>query len=190
MSHIKDINDLVYSGTLVPTTNVALTNMLTYGGISLSFMFTYDGGHVFRTVVPAYLSSSSSINRSVEHLKVWKKPGDETIPGVAPAYTGKSISPNNDNQPWQTTDDSVLIGDIIKLRDLTLSYDFPGKWMQYVHARSFRVTLQGQNLFSIGLNKRHVNPENYSSNNNYSYGAASYVYLPSRVFSVGLSLGF
>lgn len=189
ISYGMTIDDLVYSGTTVPTTNTALTNLFSYKGLSLSFMLTYAGGHIFRNVVPAYLSVPSLSNLSVEHLKVWKKPGDEKDISTAPAYTGEDVHYTY-NQAWQNTDTSVLRGDVLKLRDLTLSYELPSDWLELLHAESVRVTLQGQNLFTVGLNKLGVNPDNYSNMGNTRYGAYGYVYTPSRVFSVGLSVGF
>ena len=183
------IEDLVFSGTVVPTTNIAFTNQFSYKGLTLSFMLTYDGGHVFRTVVPAYLSTASLTSYSTEYLNVWKQPGDEKKPGVAPAYTGVYIYPE-DNQAWQNSDFSILPADILKLRDLTLSYNLPGGWLEAIHARSLRLMLQGQNLFTVGLNNRGINPENVSNLGFALYGASGYVYTPSRVFSVGFSLGF
>ena len=189
MSYGMSIDDLVYSGTVVPTTNIAFTNQFSYKGLSLSFMFTYDGGHVFRNVVPAYLSTSSLSSYSTEYLNVWKKPGDEKIPGIAPAYTGVTVYAE-DNQAWQNSDNSILNADVIKLRDLTLSYALPSEWLEPIHAQSLRIMLQGQNLFTVGLNDLGVNPENVSNMGYALYGASGYVYTPSRVFSIGLSLGF
>lgn len=189
VDYITDINDLVYSGTVIPKVNVAMTNILSYRDLSFSFMITYEGGHIFRNVVPAFISSSSLGNYPVEYRRVWKKPGDETIRGIAPAYTGRAI-PTQLSQAWQNSDATVLPGDIIKLRDVTVSYQLPSQWLRIVRMDSMRVMLQGQNLFAIGLNKLHVNPENYTTNGYSAYGAASYTFLPSRVFSIGLSLGF
>lgn len=189
IDYVTNIDDLVYSGTIVPTTNIAFTNTLAYRGVSLSFMFTYDGGHVFRSVVPAYISTSALSNYSVEYANVWKKPGDEQNAGTAPAYTGKEIY-TEDRQAWQNTDASILRGDVIKLRDLTLSYQLPTEWLKPIHAQSARIVLQGQNLFTMGLNRLGVNPENYSTLGYGLYGAAAYTYTPSRVFSAGFSIGF
>lgn len=189
ISYGMTIDDLVYSGTTVPTTNVAFTNLFSYKGLSLSFMFTYSGGHIFRNVVPAYLSTSILSNLSVEHLNVWKKPGDEKDPFTAPAYTGKEVHYTY-NQAWRNTDTSILRGDVLKLRDLTLSYDLPGDWLKALHAESVRITLQGQNLLTVGLNRLGVNPDNYSDMGNALYGAYGYVYTPSKVCSIGLSIGF
>ena len=40
------VEDLVRSGTSIPPYSASMSNMLTYKGFDLSFMFLYYGGHV------------------------------------------------------------------------------------------------------------------------------------------------
>ena len=114
VSNVGSIDELKYSGTTRPPYTASLINRFRYKGLSLSFMFIYNGGHVLRDEISPYLTGSVTSNISKKAMNHWKKPGDEKIKGIAPAmnrnasYTLKQV--------WYALDTHVIKGDYIKLR--------------------------------------------------------------------------
>jgi hypothetical protein len=54
-------------------------------------------------------------------LNYWKKPGDESIPGIAPGFTSAASSVITNI--WEAGNQGIQKADYIKLRDITLSYN-------------------------------------------------------------------
>ncbi len=72
VSNVGSIEELEYSGTTRPPYSASLINRLRYKGLSLSFMFVYNGGHVLRDEVSPYLSGGSTTNISKKAVNHWR----------------------------------------------------------------------------------------------------------------------
>lgn len=168
VSNVGSIEELEYSGTTRPPYSASLINRLRYKGLSLSFMFVYNGGHVLRDEVSPYLSGGSTTNISKKAVNHWRKPGDENIKGVAPAmnrsasYTLKQV--------WYAANKHVIKGDYIKLRDVTLSYDLPKGWLKKTYLNDVSVNCQISNLWRWVANDSDLDPEAYTTTG-YGWGA-------------------
>ena len=187
VNEIEDVDDLVFSGTIIPPYSSALTNMFTYKGISLSFMFNYFGGHVVRYEPAPYVgfAPANNVNRSI--LNRWKKPGDEVNPDLAPAITGNWLNPYYDSHPWYAADKHLVKGDYISLRSLSLSYDFDKEFWGMQHINGITLTCQAENLWIIPLNKKGINPEAQSM---VGYGWGNQIFPTSPSFTLGMSVNF
>lgn len=155
------VNDLVYNGTTIPPYSASLQNTLSYKGFDLFFMFVYYGGNVMRDVTAPYLTKLAELNytNNMERsaLVYWKKPGDELIPGMAPAFNsavGGAIT-----NIWEFNDQNIQKADFIKLRDVTLSYNFSGNWLKKNYIQRMRLSLQVQNAWRWAANKKKLDTE-------------------------------
>lgn len=180
------LDDLVYSGTTVPTYNGSLTNTLSYKGITLSMMVMCGGGNVFRAVAPANNGYGVTTNSPREYLLRWQKPGDETIPGMNPPITG--TAPDDITaHAWPASDRQIVHGDFLRISDLSLSYRLPSGWAETIGSREIRLTAQLRNLLTVGLRSKGYDPLAMTTTG-YGWGARS---LPlQRTLALGASINF
>ena len=155
--------DLVYSGTTNPPYSAALTNRLSWRGISLEFMFVYYGGHKLRDVAASYvwnrmptLNYTGVLDRDRMHF--WQNPGDENDPDMAPAFI-YNTGHTNSEYLWSAADKHIQKGDYIKLRNLIIGYSLPKKIINKAYLQDLRIDLQIQNLWYWAANKRNLDPE-------------------------------
>ncbi|MBP8907619.1 MAG: TonB-dependent receptor, partial [Odoribacter sp.] len=114
------VEDLVRSGTSIPPYSASMSNMLTYKGFDLSFMFLYYGGHVMRDVMPKYFTSTTgttNVDRSIRNY--WKSPEDSDDPDKAPAFMRNAST--NYTYLWYAADKHIKKANYIKLKEVTLS---------------------------------------------------------------------
>ena len=178
------VDDVVYSGSLIPTTDMALTNNFRYGNWNLSFMFIAKLGAKLR------LDSFTGGNFSNRHFaERWQKPGDESKT-VYPVYD------INDAGFYYAAFSDIFAAsaNYLKLRDLTLSYNLPASFAKRIGMDNAKVYLQGRNLFYITAKGVDFDPEAFETDQSASLiEYASYGYttlpLPAELF-VGLTFNF
>lgn len=126
VSYVRGLkkDDLVMAGTSVPVLFGSLRNTLRWKGLQLDFLVSFKAGHVFRrkSMGPGQEYQTNVNGLHMDYFKRWKKPGDERHTNVPAA--GALGDPAN--LPITNTYDymAVLIekGDVVKLRDIRLSY--------------------------------------------------------------------
>lgn len=183
VSNVESIEDLVYSGTRTPKYTASLRNLLSFKNIDLSFMFVYYGGHVMRDVVSDYLTGAPQTNLNRKSLLHWRQPGDEKIPGMAPSisYIDTEIA-----QTWYSADVHVKKADYIKLRDVSLSYNVPKKWLSKYDIETLTLTCQIGNLWWWAKNGD-IDPEAYEIA---AYGTGGLTPPNPVTYTFGLSINF
>lgn len=187
VSQITSIDDLEYSGTRIPRFTGSLENTFSYKNFDLSFMFVFYGGHVFRDQAAAYLSLPPTTNIYNGVLNAWRQPGDELLLNVTPAITGVSLSTEYDLHPWYTANIHVKKADFLKLRDISLTYNFDKQLVRRIGMSSLALTLQAQNLFAWTANDSGVDPEAMTTTG-YGWGARG-VKIPTT-WTIGVSANF
>ena len=187
VSQITLIDDLEYSGTRIPRFTGSLENTFSYKNFDLSFMFVFYGGHVFRDQAAAYLSLPPTTNIYNGVLNAWRQPGDELLLNVTPAITGASLSTEYDLHPWYTANIHVKKADFLKLRDISLTYNFDKQLISRIGMSSLALTLQAQNLFAWTANDSGVDPEAMTTTG-YGWGARG-VKIPTT-WTIGVSANF
>ncbi len=139
-------DDLVTAGTRFAPRFGGFTNSFSYKGIDLSIFFSWvQGNKVYnndRTNVENPTYYADNLAKSV--LQAWKQPGD--ITDVPRIQTKGGLT----SDPYQAqTTRYVEDGSFLRLRNVTLSYNLPAKWMSASKLRSVRVYAQGQNLWTL-----------------------------------------
>ena len=182
-------DDLVYSGTYIPPYNASLTNMLSYKGFDLSFMFIYAGGNVMRDIAARYCITSHPIyavsNTYKEMANYWKQAGDEKNPDCNPAFMFQSTVRNGE-YIWKAADKHIQKGDYIKLRTISLAYNLPSNILEKTLIRSARIVAQANNLWWWAANKSKLDPEIWSGS---SLSPSRGTLYPAE-FTIGLNLNF
>ncbi|QEH41419.1 SusC/RagA family TonB-linked outer membrane protein [Chitinophaga sp. XS-30] len=168
VANMTDINGLVYSGTLRPKYTSGFTNSFSYKQLSLSIMIIANGGHVMRDVVPALNYGSLNRNVDARAMNFWRQPGDENIPGMAPAPDLKGNGGSYYTLIWYASDQNVLKADFVKVRDIALSYNFAPMLSRIKKLSSAKLTLQVQNPFRWVNNSVGIDPEAYEIASQYA----------------------
>ena len=149
---------LKYEGPTDPTVTGSFGNTFTYKGWHLNVFATYAFGNKVR-LDAAFHSSYSDLDAMPKEFKNrWTKAGDEastTIPAIADLRqiqndTYLSYAYNAYNR----STDRVAKGDFIRMKEISLSYDFPQTFAKYLSLSTLNLKLQATNLFLIYSDKK------------------------------------
>ena len=149
---------LKYEGPTDPTVTGSFGNTFTYKGWHLNVFATYAFGNKVR-LDAAFHSSYSDLDAMPKEFKNrWTKAGDEastTIPAIADLRqiqndTYLSYAYNAYNR----STDRVAKGDFIRMKEISLAYDFPQAFAKYLSLNSLNLKLQATNLFLIYSDKK------------------------------------
>lgn len=162
--------EMRYLGDPAPKYRTSLTNTLTYKGISLSFMFDAQvGGRMFTTYISDLLGRG--VTRDTENRNggrilegVWGDAGSrtpildadgKTIPNTTQLsemdvwfgsgnYSGLAVNSVDEVNTYDAT--------TIRLRELSIGYDIPKKWLTKTFLGSLNVSFIARNLWHYAPN--------------------------------------
>lgn len=173
-----------YSGESMPKLTGGISTNVAYKGFSLALTFYYQlGGKMYDTVYSNLMSpGTGSLSYSTLHVDMlnrWQKPGDITdVPRIS--------NGSDANDLYDSSTRWLISSNMLELSTINFGYKFPKKWIVPLGVSDLRLYCSGDNLFQItkrkGLYPRRNVFSGYSSNGD--------VYLPSRVFTLGLNLTF
>ena len=148
-----NLDYLKYEGPTDPTITGSLGNVLSYKNWHLNVFITYSFGNVVR-LDPTFASSYSDLSAMPKEFKNrWVVAGDElktTIPAIADLRTIASDTYlNRAYNAYNMSTERVAKGDFIRMKELSVAYDFPLKWISKLGLTSASAKLQGTNLFLI-----------------------------------------
>lgn len=145
-----DVAYLKYEGPTDPTWNGSLGNIFELGNLKLNIFLTYSGGNVLRLnpVFRPYYSDLDATPREFNNR--WMQSGDErktTIPTIATRREVES-SPGlaQGYNAYNYSTARVASGDFVRLKELSLTYTLPTKWLSGTLLRSASLKLQATNL--------------------------------------------
>ncbi len=155
----RDLKDhLVYEGPTDPTITGSLGNVFTYKNWKLNVFITYSFGNVIR-LDPAFSNQYSDLDAMPkEFINRWTLPGDEsrtTIPVIADRRMNKQ-DPNLSRayNAYNYSTDRIAKGDFIRMKEISLGYDFPKSWAKSLRISNLGLKLQATNLFLIYSDKK------------------------------------
>lgn len=163
-------------GSRIPDIYGSWSNSLTVGNFDFSVMTTYslggkmNDGKYNSLLFNTYVGEAAHVDR----LKAWKEPGDITnIPRID---VGGIYDIN-------TTPDQLFDASYFAIKNVTLGYTFPSKWMKAINMKSLRLSVTADNVYIFTALKGMDPQYNFS-------GGSGYTYTPSRTVSVGLDITF
>jgi len=185
--------DLVYMGTMQPKFNGGFSNTFRYKSFSLTANMIYNLGAVMRRDVNTFYSGRASTfasslggNINEDFAQRWKQPGDEAHTDIPSYVANIGIDGSRRNTDYYTLADiNVVSASYVKLRDVTLGYDFSPRILRSLHVDAARVYAQSGNFMIWKANKYGIDPE-YQS---FSQGMRS---VPdfTHPFTLGLNVTF
>jgi TonB-dependent starch-binding outer membrane protein SusC len=146
--HTTKTNDFTEANFVVlgnPTPDLmgAITNTVSYKGISLAFTFQGVTGNKIHLIGDQWMAANGVWydNQLKSQLASWKKPGDITdVPEARLAW---------DNGDQSRNSRYLSSGAYVKLRSLMLSYQMPKSITDKAKLGSMMIYIQGQNLLTF-----------------------------------------
>jgi TonB-dependent starch-binding outer membrane protein SusC len=138
-----------------------LVNNIQYGGWQLNFIlqFVRQTGYNYQYFYPG--APGTMINQPATILSRWQQPGNQTTVQQFTQNTGSAAY-----QAWSRAsaqgDNIISDASFIRLKNISLAYHFPQKWMGKNQLQDLRIYIQGQNLFTIS-NYQGLDPETQSN---------------------------
>lgn len=158
-------NILEFSGQQEPKVVMGLDNSISWNGFQLGFVMAYYGGHIMRAIPLAQtFGAASGATLASYFLNAWTPENPTNVPGVG-KYSSTSLGYcyNNDNM-------SVHDASFLKIRNVTLSYTFPDKWIKPIGINGLALRFQVNDLPCIWkANKVGVDPETLGIRKQSSY---------------------
>ena len=179
-------NDRAIIGNALPQHIGGFTNNFSYKGVELSVLFNWSYGNDMYNMTRAVLTAmSEDYNQSVEVLERWQQPGDITnVPRAI--YGSSSVS---GAAPTDGSSRYIEDGSFLRMRNVTLAYNFSASLLERIRLASARVYFSGQNLLTF-TNYSGLDPENQNQSTGVPSLGVDYLTQPQpRIFMVGLNIG-
>lgn len=163
-------------GSRIPDLYGSISNDLRFGNWDLSLLCTYSiGGDMLDGVYYSYLYNTYvGTTAHVDRKNAWKNPGDVTsIPKV-------EIGGSTD---IAYTQDDLRDASYFAIKNLSIGYSLPKKWMRAINIESARFVLSGDNLVLISALKGMDPQYNFT-------GSTGFSYTPERTVSFGVEINF
>ena len=152
------LDHLVYEGPTDPTITGSLGNTFRYKNWHLNIFATYSFGNVIR-LDPFFKSSYSDLDAMPKEFKNrWMHAGDENITNIPVIADLRQLQ--NDTylsrayNAYNASTARTAKGDFIRMKEISLSYDFPRKWVAPLGLSTASLKLQATNLFLIYSDKK------------------------------------
>ena len=188
-----DINDKdrLYVGSPWPDFTAGLQFNSAYKNFNFSVQFYGSfGGDLYNDVRRDLDSYGYSNYR--RGINPWRTDNTNTSDprlGVAYAYGGEPADRGIISNSRGNTDRWIEDGTYVRLRNVELGYNLPGKFLNNYGIDSARLSLSGQNLLTL-TSYSGLDPDVIGANINLEPGVDAGNYPSSRIFSLGLNIGF
>jgi len=154
----KELSFLKYEGPTDPTIMGSLGNDFSYKGFRLNLFITYSFGNVVR-LDPVFAVAYSDLTAMPKEFKNrWVVPGNEAVTNI-PVIASRRQYDNIPDLAWgynayNYSDVRVAKGDFIRMKEISLSYNFPKKWLDPILFNNASLKLQVTNLFLLYSDKK------------------------------------
>lgn len=144
---------LIYEGPTDPTVTGSLGNIFSYKNFKLNVFVTYSFGNVIR-LDPVFRNEYTDLNAMPKEFKNrWTVTGDEKYTNV-PVIADLRQNEQNDElekayNAYNYSTARIAKGDFIRMKEISLAYDFPKNWIKPFKVNDLSLKLQATNLFLI-----------------------------------------
>lgn len=183
---VFDADDRTIIGNAAPDFTWGMTNTFNYKNFDFSFLFQgVHGNEVFDNNIHRSMQYHEGRNYYEAMTNRWRsaeEPGD--------GYHYK-LTVNLDGYEKQPSSYWIVDGSFVRLKSLTLGYNFSPSLLETIGLGSVRAYFNGQNLFTIS-DSPVFDPENYNggASNAARRGVAHSPYPSAKVYSLGLNVSF
>lgn len=165
--------------TALPDINGGLNTTFYFKGIDLSIATAFQiGGWAYDY---SFLDGMSSSYYTGHNVELWDTFNPETGTGKYPIWNANDAS----NSFTQTSDLNLVKASYFSIRNITLGYSFPRKWMDRIKVQNLRVYVTADNL-ALWSARQGFDPRVSMSGSNDNFGG----YSPMKVISGGINITF
>lgn len=200
-----DVNDQTNIGNPWPKLTAGFTNSFSFKGFELSILITGTYGNDIYNFIAAANSNPNNINlsrnlliKAMDYAKITTdgngNPVLDNSGTTVPRITNNPIS--SDNNYGKITDRFVEDGSYLRLKNVSLSYNVPAKYLGYTKViKGLRVTIGAQNVYTLTHYKGY-DPEigayvgTGSSSANQAIGIDFGRYPLTRMYNASVSVNF
>lgn len=193
----KDIKDMVVIGNSLPRYTHTLRLSASWSGIDLSMLFNgvgrqhwYPGGETYLFWGP-YTRPFVTYIPTDFYGKIWSEDNPDAY---FPRPRGWTAFPGDGGPRQLSVVNNKYLQNVayFRLKNLTLGYTFPEKWMKKIKVQKLRVYFSGENLFTASpLESDYIDPAVAGSSVSWQNGNTSvYGYPTARAYSFGLDITF
>ncbi|MDD3901425.1 MAG: SusC/RagA family TonB-linked outer membrane protein [Dysgonamonadaceae bacterium] len=154
----REIKDhLKYEGPTDPTITGSFGNIFTYKKFTLNVFMTYSFGNVIR-LDPVFSNRYFDLDAMPKEFKNrWTLPGDENTTNI-PVIADRRLNQNDSKlsyayNAYNYSTARVAKGDFIRMKEISLNYDFPKSIASAAKLSDLSLKLQATNLFLIHADK-------------------------------------
>ena len=124
----------------------------------MNVFITYSFGNVVR-LDPVFKDQYSDLTAMPKEFKDrWVQAGDENITNIPVILTNAQVSRDRYLKTlynaYNYSSARVAKGDFIRMKEISLSYDFPKSWLEPLKLSDVSLKLQATNLFLIYADKK------------------------------------
>ena len=154
----EKLKNLVYSGSVDPTDIGSFGNIFRYKGITLNVYVTYSFGNVIR-LDPVFKNEYNDLTATPKEFRNrWGVSGDEYRTNI-PVIASKRQNKNDSNlarayNAYNYSTARVAKGDFIRMKEISVNYDFPQKVLTALRMTRLSAKLQATNMFLIYADKK------------------------------------
>ena len=153
-----DTSHLIYEGPTDPTITGSLGNVFSYKNWHLNVFVTYSFGNVVRLDPTFAVSYSDLTAMPREFANRWVVPGDEATTDI-PAMADLRMIQNDTRlgyayNAYNYSTARIAKGDFIRMKEISLAYDFPMSWISHLGVSNLSMKLQATNPFLIYADKK------------------------------------
>ena len=137
---------------------MSVGNIFQWKGIKLNVFITYSFGNVVRLnpVFKSYYSDLTAMPREFKNR--WMVTGDEKKTNIPTILSQRMYHDNNNlsraYSAYNYSTARIAKGDFIRMKEISLTYDFPKKLISKLKFQSLSVKFQATNLFLIYADKK------------------------------------
>ncbi len=193
---MRDGGDLTIMGSPNPDHFGGFTNNFRYKNFDLSIFMQWVYGNDIINSTRGFVQgpgkpdlTRSGTNLTTEALDRWQQPGDRaTFPRIdyaKPGFSGSDL--RNLGVP---TDQNLEDGSYLKLRNISLGYNFPRTITERLHVGSLRTYITANNIAVLTRYSGYDPEVNHTVTNNIGAGYDSGTFPQARAVIVGVNVGF
>ena len=190
---VIDTKDKIIAGNPIPDFTGGLNNTFKYKGLSLDAFFQFSKGNDVYNNFRTDLVRGFNTNYLKENLDAWKQEGD-----ITDVPRNVLLDPANNSEGVVARPSTRFLedGSFIKLKTVTLTYEFPNSVLEKLKLSGLKVYAKGTNLLTI-TKYSGFDPEvsvaqnnNAGQNGGFQFGIDRGLYPLSKSITLGLSLDF
>ncbi len=158
LANNEDLGFMKYEGTVEPPITGGLGNTVEWKGLRLNLFLTYAFGNKIRldNIFGSYYSDMSAMSRDFKDR--WMVPGDENKTNVPVIASQRQLQDyvnlNYAYTAYNLSDQRVARGDFVRLKEVSLNYDFPKQVTDKLGMSNMSLKVSGTNLMLLYSDKK------------------------------------